>query len=482
MHVASFALALLSLVGWAFASAPGSSPDDDFHLASIWCGAGERAGICEPGPSAAERRIPAGVIATTCTAFRAESASCIVVDDPYELRATDRVNADGLYPPVYYFVTSAFAGPDIWGSVAAIRIFNAVVFLAFLGALLALAPRWARAPAVLVPIVSLVPLGAFLVASVNPSSWAITSALTVMGTLLLIPSSSGRRRIGLAVLAVLAAGLGAGARADSGLFSVLAVVVALVIGLRRGRDASWLLGTGAAVVLIGALGAFAGHQSAAAGTGLLGTPPTSADEFFQLLRLDLFQVPELWAGALGEWDLGWFDVPLDAMVWVVGWAVFAMAAFAGLRRVTVRKSLALVLMLLAMWGFPLLLQIQTRAAVGAYVQPRYVLPIMVMLLVVALLDERTSAHLADHGAAQRWSVVVGLVLSNALALNAVVLRYSAGTIDSTDPDDPGWWWTDAPLLGPGVVWLLGAAAFAGLLFLVIGVGGRRLAADHEARR
>ena len=33
--------------GWALTSPPGSSPDDDFHLTSIWCAAGTQDGRCE---------------------------------------------------------------------------------------------------------------------------------------------------------------------------------------------------------------------------------------------------------------------------------------------------------------------------------------------------------------------------------------------------------------------------------------------------
>ena len=39
--------AILTLSGWALSSPIGSSPDDDFHLPSIWCGQGFRDGLCE---------------------------------------------------------------------------------------------------------------------------------------------------------------------------------------------------------------------------------------------------------------------------------------------------------------------------------------------------------------------------------------------------------------------------------------------------
>ena len=45
----SIVSAIMTLGAWAFASPIGSTPDDDYHLVSIWCGQGFRDGICEEG-------------------------------------------------------------------------------------------------------------------------------------------------------------------------------------------------------------------------------------------------------------------------------------------------------------------------------------------------------------------------------------------------------------------------------------------------
>ena len=37
--------AFVALSAWAFASPPGSAPDDDFHLPAIWCSHGAVEGI-----------------------------------------------------------------------------------------------------------------------------------------------------------------------------------------------------------------------------------------------------------------------------------------------------------------------------------------------------------------------------------------------------------------------------------------------------
>jgi len=43
-------LMVLALSAWAFASPIGASPDDDYHLASIWCANESRTDLCAPDP------------------------------------------------------------------------------------------------------------------------------------------------------------------------------------------------------------------------------------------------------------------------------------------------------------------------------------------------------------------------------------------------------------------------------------------------
>ena len=70
-------LALVAILSWGFASSVGSSPDDDFHLSSIWCGQGER-DICGDAANEGERSLYRDLmIDAVCNAFNAEaSASC----------------------------------------------------------------------------------------------------------------------------------------------------------------------------------------------------------------------------------------------------------------------------------------------------------------------------------------------------------------------------------------------------------------------
>ena len=151
---------LIALVSWAFASPIGASPDDDYHLPSIWCGQGIREGLCEPGDSEAARTVPAALTkASACFAFNpAQSAACALPDSSVMV-STTRGNFVGDYPPVFYSTMSIFAGPDIGLSTLLMRAFNALLFVGISVALFFLLPTHRRSSLAVGAAISLVPLG-----------------------------------------------------------------------------------------------------------------------------------------------------------------------------------------------------------------------------------------------------------------------------------------------------------------------------------
>src|SRR5690554_6631409 len=101
---------LIALVSWGFASPVGASPDDDYHMASIWCGGGTDE-LCQEGDAPGKMRVPETLIASSgCFAFQPESSATCAVEPSMELISTDRGNFVGGYPPVFYWAMSAFSG------------------------------------------------------------------------------------------------------------------------------------------------------------------------------------------------------------------------------------------------------------------------------------------------------------------------------------------------------------------------------------
>jgi hypothetical protein len=455
---------MLSLVFWGLSSPVGSSPDDDFHLASIWCGMGERPGVCEQPAEGAEpgtRVVPHSLVTANCYADKSDkSASCQGPDfgtTPEVTVSTGRGNFNvSLYPPVYYFTMSLFVGPNVDLSVIVMRIVNSVIFVGLGTALFLLLPFHRRAAMLWGGVVALVPFGMFLIPSTNPSGWAIASAVILGIALIGYLESSGRRKVGLGTIAALATVIGAGARADAASYSGLAIVCALAIAFRRERrflvDA--ILPLCLAVVSI--LFYFSAGQS----RSIASDSPYN----FGLALTNFLHVPSLWTGAFGGWGLGWLDTAMPPIVWVSVLAAFCLLLSFGLGRRLSRKGIIVTVVFAAVWLVPTAILTKANMDVGQFVQPRYILPLIVMLGTVALLQDR--ADFAAPSRAQLIAISVGLSVANAVALFYNIRRYVSGAAaTSWNLDSDVQWWWDALPLSPVAVWALGSVAFAAMLVL-----------------
>src|SRR5690606_32542852 len=107
-------------------------------------------------------------------------------------------------PPVYYAVHGLLAGGDIQLSALLMRLLNVAVFLGITAGLWLLLPLHRRPALAWSWLATMVPLGAFLLASNNPSSWAVIGVGSSWIALLGWFESAGARRIGLGALFALA--------------------------------------------------------------------------------------------------------------------------------------------------------------------------------------------------------------------------------------------------------------------------------------
>ncbi len=455
-------LAMLgALLAWAVSSPPGSSPDDDYHMASIWCAGGNVDGRCEATDSDEYNRLPGDLVkAAKCFSFYPDqSATCPLPD---RMLVTNRGNwVDHSYPPYFYAVMSIFVTDDLSTSIVLMRSFNAVLYVGVLTALFFLLPRQRRPLLVWGALISIVPLGMFLIASVNPSSWAVLSATGLWLAAWGYFSQTGLRKWLLGGLAALLLLLGAGARADAAVYGVLALIVASVLGFRRDRRFAidLLLPIGLAVVAV--LLFFSGGQSAivSGDTAVADRPLSLASLAFVNAKL----LPQLWAGVFGLWGLGWLDTTMPGVVWVTTLTLFGALSFWGLKTGGMRKWIALAGMAASLVAVPMYILIHDAVIVGSYVQPRYIYPLIIIFGGVALVG-LTRGNLGLSGV-QSVVVAAGLATANSIALHVNMRRYTTGLdIQNFNLNSPIEWWWNVPVT-PMVVWAAGSAAFA----LVLGV-------------
>lgn len=448
----------IALAAWAFASPTGASPDDDYHLASIWCGMGIQEGLCEEGQNADERRIPGLLNEAPCYAYNAEESAKCQDKLTMDLLNTNRGNFDADYPPVYYGTMNLFATSDVDASVIVMRLVNAALFVGAITALYFMLAPSRRGSLVWGSLVTIVPLGVFLIPSQNPSSWAVISAATLWAAL--VGYWEATTRLSQWAFGALAAALtvmASGARADAAVYSAMTVVVTAMIAAPWKRPSLTKAILPAVLIVVAAAFFLSAGDSA-----IVVRDAASADTPLRtaviLTAVNLVNLPSLWAGALGTWGLGWLDTVMPSSVWFTMIGVFAAIVFVGLRTLDRRRGIAVITVFGSLIAVPLYILVSENITVGIGVQPRYIYPLMIVLAGIVTLGIRRP----DLGFSRVQLRFVGtvVVIANAVALHSNIRRYVTGTdVRAINLDAGREWWWNVPF-GANAVWAIGVLAFA----------------------
>lgn len=453
-------LALLVGGSWALASPPGSSPDDDYHVASIWCAWGQGDSGCsvletpEP-PNPVIASVPdLAILAGFCTAFQPEtSAGCVLqgpdgttgrpVPEAFPLRSNN-----GGYPDGYYSAMRLLLGGSPEVSIVRMRMATFVGCLVLLAGAGLVSRASDRTRFWLFSAVASVPLGLFVFASTNPSGVAIAgAAATYPATLAALRSAQAGTRFWpaslLAAGAILAAVL---SRPDAHYFSALALVCALVVGLRRGDVRIQLL-----AVLPSVLGLGLGVVTAS-------SPTTSLDEGTPTSLLgNLTSVLSLYVGEFASL-LGWMDTQMPSLAWAsLALALGAMLGW-GVGTLDVRRGAVFGLVLAVALALPLVILRASGASVGEVLQPRYLLPLVFLLVGIMGISGREP--LAGPNRRQSLWLASLSSVAHAVCLHTLMRRYITGVDVKSANLNAGveWWWDVS--IPPMAVWGVGSVAFA----------------------
>lgn len=442
----------IALAAWGISSPAGSAPDEDYHLISAWCAPGTRPGLCEPGSNAETRIVRVDLIEIAC--FKAEpKAAGNCPTRTTEVTETGRGNFTGYGPSGFYAVMGLFTGTQIAVSVILMRIVNALLYAVGLGTLLFFVAPGRRSLYMFGGVAAMVPLGMFTVASVNPSSWAITSATLLWASAVEFARSTQRRaKVGLGLLALIALAMAMAARADAAAYAGLAVGLAWVLTVKP-TPRAWVVAGLAVGVVIGMAG---WAWSLGSTANLIALPPMHSEEPVGGWLQRLQDLPGFYLGAFGYRGLGWLDTWTRSLTWVLSGAVFVAAIFWGLKRYTWRKIIALLVVIVVATAVPLVIATLRHANLEEALQPRYFLPLLILAVMIAVAEDN------PEGLRLSWPqgalVALSLGIANANALHTNLRRYLTG-IDGKDFDlNRGieWWWPSAP--SPMVVFWIGSAA------------------------
>lgn len=458
---------VLALSAWGLSSPVGSSPDDDFHLASIWCSSLDTE-LCVEGSSSTSRQVSTQLLNASCFAYKSEdSAACQTEQNVFttsKLTESDRGNFSGLYPPVFYSAMHLVASKDVQSSTVLMRVMNSLIFVALGAILVMLIPRSQRKTILITLSVTLVPLGMFLIPSTNPSSWALMGLTFSMFALInFFKADVGMRKNLLGLYFIVCSVMASGARGDAGAYLVMLSVVAGIVFWKWG---SWkeLLLPSIGIISAGLL-FLSTKQSNVAASGL-SLPTTDTGEqivrsAFSVFGFNVLQLPELWAGIFGYVGLGWLDTRLPAITWVSALAVYCAVMFVRIRGLSRREYIGVVILGISLIAVPMYVLQISSSHVGENIQPRYIYPLLAAATAIALSMGSQQKELL--GRAQLLVIYVAVILANSFALYTNLSRYIQGQGWSTDWNlnaaaNTGWWWSTGP--APMTVWIVGSLMFA----------------------
>jgi hypothetical protein len=394
-----------------------------------------------------------------CFAFRAEnSGACSESAGAALTGGGARVNK-GDYPAGFYEFLGSLAGQRPFVAVVSMRL--AVLLSVLLCWALAL---WAaptlRRTQVLAWSVASIPLGISIFASTNPSAWATAGLAALLPAVIAMYQATDRRGRVLAVAAtVVAALMVMNSRSDAAAMAVV-LVVWLTLLFARGRSALLPAAVSFGVAIAGAVVFRSAGQSGMLTGGFTGQ---SAGTDIGLMWSNALALPGLWAGVFGSgWNLGWLDTGMSPTVWlplilVVGGLLLVAAERAGLlKAVLVAPFLGMMIFL------PLYTLQQSAAPVGQYFQPRYLLPLVFVIMGAVLAPVFSTGIRLSRP--QRILGVTACSLAASVALHTQIRRYVTG-LDVSHPNlnvSIEWWRLP---ISPMTTWIIGS--LTGVLLFAI---------------
>lgn len=462
---------LLLLATWSVASPVGSSPDERFHLASIYCSRGSSE-LCRPSSDRSQAEVP--LIITDSPCFVRErgtdplkSASCLneVGLKDELLLSTTLINQDQ-YPPLFYNVMNLLATKNVKASVVSMRLVNSAVAVFLLGLVLLVASAHFRIGMVKSWFLLLFPLTAFTVASVNPSSWSITGIGTFWIFLAeFLSPNSKKPKWQIATGIALSSMIAVGSRTDSIFFLLISAISVGAWQLRLRRPRQFLPESRKLSLLIPALGVLAIVYLISQLSYMVNrfNPGQNPQMFsISLLTRNLLDLPMYFFGALGIWGrpnwpfgLGWFDIATPQVVPILTILMTGHLVFLNQNALTSRTkkigtsyAVAAVVLILT----PLQL---SGTETDFFLQPRYLLPIAVPILGMLLSADQGNRVFPYR----KTLLAVIFSLNGCISLYSVIARFafnrdiSANFVLNPFRDATEWWWDVT--LNPGTLFSFG---------------------------
>jgi hypothetical protein len=468
---------------WAIAVPPGSTPDEGYHAATTWCVRGEVKGRCErlDGDSQLGPSVKVPYFTDYCfnrgPEFAASCQSEISAKTLVIQSRMDRVDTRSLY----YWVQSLLISTDPRVSLVAMRIFNASIFVFVVTSILYLLHARLRSAALAGLLLLLVPQGAYLIPSINPSSWAISAVSTNWAFLYaLIHKYPSQKRKWVGAVYLVTLGLSF-ARLESLGFIIFTTACVLVSSIRARRftQGPVLIGAITVTLLLTVASRF-GFITAFVSSVRNASSNSGGIDFFLYWLLHLVDIPAFSLGVNYQ-DFGplggSLEILMPPIVPVIMIGLIALVAFL----IVTHYSLSLLIFHLASASFLYLVLIQQLAAEMTYnpywVQGRYILPLLPFLIAYSFV--LSNLDVGRIHKPQLKFLGSFLAIAHSVTLLTVIQRYSLGSqlsvIKLFSQDS----WSYFPNIDSSLIWLFGSLAFALMIWSFVNLVS--LDQQHENR-
>jgi hypothetical protein len=462
----AFFLAVIALMSWSVSSPVAASPDEGYHLASLWCANGPSEGHCEYEGNAPNisRYVPQEVFNWCYQHESTKSAAC-----SYQVIQGSLTNATRSGEATVWFrFLELFSGEPVATHVVFIRLVSSVLSLLLLATTYLISERRHRFAIVLVAGLMYVPHGLYLISASHPSGMVTvlaTASIVIINQFIQKSMPRSRMRIAIPLLLISMALL---YDIRTEVFGYVALVT-ILLGTIHWTSTSTkstsikvfcvLGGTALASISVAALQKFSPTLLPLTLNVWGDSPLGEGRADWNVLTTNIQNFPSLIIGNFGQWGLGALDVPIPILVWTLITslivAVVAISLYFSPGSNIVFFSFMSIFMV---WLVLAILQ-SSKLYVGEEMQPRYILPLMSMLFVVMIANSAMKRPESPNLKFLIFLSVFFASISNSISLWTTLRRYTSG-LDSAELDlnfNREWWWNFA--LDPNQVWAIGTLAF-----------------------
>jgi hypothetical protein len=423
------------LILWAYSTPIASGPDDDFHVQSAFCAHGNQENLCVKSETSNFFLVPTQIqYAYECQVRT--GPGCLSPElRPTGMNPTNRVNAGmNFYPDLFYFSQGFMVGKNLDSSIFKMRLLSIGVVVTLLSASYVAVSKRLKRALIGTLTFAVTPVCMWILASNNPSSWAIVGSLTFFINLLNLFDKDSDNEILSIVVLLISSVVAVSSRSDAAVGLLIVTVVWIVSQLKSGS----IKNTQSRVKLIVGIDVvyMATSIVAARQSEMLidGVDQERKVNYIRDLIQNITSLPDLILGNMslsisslseGSWEflggVSRLNVGIPSIVGIFYVFVLVLALNGGLRTMDNAnkifiQTICLVIASGALW----LLQIN-HSRVGNLVQPRYLLP-LVLIGVAAVLSCWPIDFMPIRPKMKIMFVVLAS-LANTVGINAVVNSY-----------------------------------------------------------